>query len=65
MKQKLSRSLFLIPALALLSIFVVYPVVNTIYLSFLSPAGEFVFFSNYADVLTRREIINPRGFTRL
>ncbi|MCD5417011.1 sugar ABC transporter permease [Candidatus Bipolaricaulota bacterium] len=64
MKQKLSRSLFLIPALALLSIFVVYPVVNTIYLSFLSPEGEFVFLSNYADILTRREIVNPRGFAR-
>ena len=64
MKQKLSRSLFLIPALALLAIFVVYPVVNTFYLSFLSPTGEFVFLSNYMDVLTRREIVNPRGFTR-
>ncbi|MCI2425603.1 sugar ABC transporter permease [Candidatus Acetothermia bacterium] len=64
MKQKLSRSLFLIPALALLSIFVVYPVVNTLYLSFLSPEGKFVFLSNYADLLTRREIINPRGFAR-
>jgi multiple sugar transport system permease protein len=65
MKQKFSRSLFLIPALVLLGVFVVYPVVNTLYLSFLSPTtGEFVFFSNYADVMTRREMVNPRGFSR-
>ena len=31
---------------------------NTVYISFLSPEGEFVGFSNYFDVLGRREVVN-------
>ena len=65
MKLRFSRSLFIIPALVLLAVFVLYPVINTFSLSFRSQeTGRFVFFANYADVLTRRDIVNPRGFTR-
>ncbi len=64
LKERLSQSLFLIPALALLATFVIYPVVYTVWLSFHSPSGGFSPLANYADVLSRREIINPRGFSQ-
>ena len=35
------RALFFVPALALLAVFVVYPVVNTVWLSFFTSEGEF------------------------
>ncbi|PKP61588.1 ABC transporter permease [Candidatus Atribacteria bacterium HGW-Atribacteria-1] len=63
-KVKLSRSIFFIPALVLLAIFVVFPVVSTIYLSFLSSSGEFTFLHNYVDVLSRKEILNLKGFSQ-
>ena len=43
--------IFLIPAFILLIIFVFYPIVATIYTSFLSRTGEFVGLSNYNFVL--------------
>lgn len=55
---KLSRSLFFIPALSLISLFVIFPVFNTVYISFFAPSGEFVGLDNYFDVLSRREMIN-------
>jgi len=64
MKKNLSRSLFLIPALALMAVFVVYPVVNTIYLSLLTPSGDFAPIANYVDVLGKREVVNIKGFSR-
>ncbi|HHY62970.1 MAG: sugar ABC transporter permease [Bacillota bacterium] len=64
MGQTRGRTLFFIPALALLALFVVYPVANTIWLSFFTPEGEFAFFKNYADVLSQPEIFDPRGFER-
>ncbi|MCW4027257.1 MAG: sugar ABC transporter permease [Candidatus Bathyarchaeota archaeon] len=44
--------------MALIILFVIFPVFNTVYISFLSPEGEFVGFSNYFDVLGRREVVN-------
>jgi len=44
--------------LALIILFVIFPVFNTVYISFLSPEGEFVGLSNYFDVLGRREVVN-------
>jgi multiple sugar transport system permease protein len=44
--------------LALIIVFVIFPVFNTVYISFLSPEGEFVGLSNYFDVLGRREVVN-------
>ncbi|MCD5408444.1 sugar ABC transporter permease [Candidatus Bipolaricaulota bacterium] len=61
-KEKISRSLFIIPALALLATFVVYPVASTIYLSFAT--GDPPFPANYWAVLSSREIIDARGFVR-
>lgn len=55
---------FFLPALILIALFVIYPVLQTVYLSFLSPSGEFVGFSNYVDVLGRREIVNLAGFPK-
>ena len=44
--------------------FVVYPVVNTVWLSFFTPEGEFALLKNYADVLSEPEMFDPRGFER-
>ena len=64
MGQARGRALFFVPALALLAIFVVYPVVNTVWLSFFTPEGEFALLKNYADVLSEPEMFDPRGFER-
>lgn len=44
--------------------FVVFPVLQTFYISFLSPSGEFVGLENYYDVLGSREIVNVEGFPK-
>lgn len=64
MKKNLTRSLFLIPALALMAVFVIYPVVNTIYLSFFTSSGDFAPIANYVDVLAKREVVDINGFSR-
>jgi len=53
--------LFLTPALLLLTIFVLFPVVNTVYISLLNREGEFVGFDNYAEVFGRKEFWNPEN----
>lgn len=63
-KEGLFHSFFIIPALVLLAAFVIYPVVNTICLSFFSPSGDFSFLANYKKVLSEREIVNLKGFPR-
>jgi len=62
-KEKLSHLLFFIPVLILIGIFIIFPVVSTISLSFLSSSGKFIFLSNYLNVLTRKEIFNFGGFS--
>lgn len=64
MNARLVRSLFFAPAIVLLAVFVVYPVVNTVWISFFSPEGGFAFLRNYGDVLRQPEILDPRGFER-
>ncbi|MDD2201211.1 MAG: sugar ABC transporter permease [Firmicutes bacterium] len=64
MGQARGRALFFVPALALLAIFVVYPVINTVWLSFFTPEGEFALLKNYADVLSEPEMFDSRGFER-
>jgi multiple sugar transport system permease protein len=50
--------LFLIPAFLLLTIFVLYPIVDTVYISFLSKGtGDFVGLENYNYVLFQK--VNP------
>jgi len=44
---------------------VVYPILQTLYLSFLTPAGEFAGLSNYSEILARKDIIDVDGFPRL
>ena len=55
---------FFIPALILLVFFVVYPALQTVYISVLSPSGEFVGLSNYYDILSRKEILNLGDVSR-
>ncbi len=53
--------LFLIPALLFLVIFVLFPVVNTIYISFIDQEGQFVGFDNYAEVFGREDFWSPQN----
>ncbi|HEY8541023.1 MAG TPA: sugar ABC transporter permease [Pseudothermotoga sp.] len=55
---------FVLPAVTLLLIFVVYPVLKTILLSFLDSNGDFVGLKNYVNVLKSKEILDVRGFSR-
>lgn len=52
---------FLIPSLLLLTIFVIFPVVNTIYISFLGEESEFVGLTNYEEVFSKRDFWNPEN----
>lgn len=50
--------LFLGPAIIILSIYLVYPVINSLYLSFLGPAGnKFVGFDNYVWMVTNEKFL--------
>jgi multiple sugar transport system permease protein len=53
--------LFLSPALLLLTIFVLFPVVNTFYISLLNQEGKFVGVGNYAEVFSRWDFWNPQN----
>lgn len=64
LKETLSKSIFFIPALFLVVVFVVYPVLKTVSLSFFTKDGRFVFLNNYFDILTRKEIINLEGLSK-
>jgi len=55
---KKNLPLFFSPALILIVLFVLFPVLQTIYISFFSSSGEFVGLDNYNDVLTSKEILN-------
>ena len=55
---------FLIPALSLICLIVVYPILDTIYLSFLTPEGEFAGLENYAKVLNSKEMLDPSRFPK-
>jgi len=50
--------LFLIPSLVLIFLFIVYPIVKTIWLSFFSAEGEFVGLDNFVEVLRNPDIVN-------
>ncbi|MFN3283733.1 MAG: carbohydrate ABC transporter permease [Pseudothermotoga sp.] len=55
---------FVLPAVVLLLIFVVYPVIKTVLLSFLDSDGHYVGLKNYVTVLKSKEIFDLRGFSR-
>lgn len=61
-KGKFSHLFFFAPVLGLIGIFIIFPVVSTIYLSFFSSSGKFTFLANYLNVLSRREILNLKSF---
>jgi multiple sugar transport system permease protein len=52
------RLLFFLPAFVLIVFFVIFPVLQTVYLSFLSSSGEFTGLNNYSEVLSQPEILN-------
>src|SRR6266699_2862293 len=56
--SSVARVLFFVPATILLIVLVVYPVLQTLALSFLGPSGGFVGFDNYGNVLGRPETID-------
>jgi multiple sugar transport system permease protein len=64
LKKKDMRLFFLLPAIILLAIFVLYPAINTFYNSLVTSSGSINPISNYRDVLSRREIINVKGITK-
>lgn len=43
---------------------VIYPILQTLYLSFLTPSGQFAGLSNYSEVLTDPNILNVAGFPK-
>jgi len=57
-KYKILPFPFFIPALSLIVLFVIFPVLNTVYISFFTPSGEFVGLNNYFNVLSGREVVN-------
>jgi multiple sugar transport system permease protein len=59
--QKRIPLFFLVPTLLLLSIFVVFPIINTIYISFLNEESQFVGLDNYAEIFGRRDFWNPQN----
>ncbi len=63
-KSKLSHFLvFMLPAVIVIGVFVVYPCVRTTLLSFFDENGHFTL-RNYAEVLKSRDTINSDGITR-
>ncbi|AKI98365.1 carbohydrate ABC transporter permease [Kosmotoga pacifica] len=55
--------MFILPAAFLIAVFVLYPTIRTITLSFVGEDGKLTL-SNYKEVLTSRDIVDPRGFER-
>lgn len=53
--------LFLVPAILLLVVFVLFPIVNTVYLSFLNQEGEFSGLENYESVFKDELFWNPQN----
>lgn len=56
--------LFIFPALIIIVVFLIFPITQSVYLSFFSSSGEFVGLRNYADVLSSKKIINLSNFPK-
>lgn len=56
---------FLSPALILIAVFLIYPVLDVIYLSFLDRKGGFVGLSNYVRTVFRSDVLDIRRLVRL
>jgi multiple sugar transport system permease protein len=61
MSRQITPFLFLIPTFLLVTIFVLFPIVNTIYISFLNQEGEFVGLGNYVEIFSRKDFWNPQA----
>lgn len=59
-RTPLVRVAFFVPAFMLLLFLVVFPVLQTVYLSFLAPSGDFVGLQNYGEVLSDHDTIDLR-----
>ena len=64
LKTILHQLAFFLPALILMIIFLLYPVLNTLLMSFVSEDHQFVFLDNYKKVLSSKDVINQKGFTQ-
>jgi len=64
LKTILHQLAFFLPALILMIIFLLYPVLNTLWMSFVSEDHQFVFLDNYKKVLSSKDVINQKGFTQ-
>ncbi len=62
--QTLRRFTFVLPTLALVFAFAVYPALQTIRLSLFLPTGEFAPLANYAEVLSDRRVLNLAGLSQ-
>jgi len=58
----ITKVFFFLPAVILLSIFLIYPLFQTIYLSFTSSNGQFIGINNYINILSRKEVLNLENF---
>lgn len=65
MSRHITPFLFLIPSFLLVTIFVLFPVANTIYVSFLDQEGEFAGLSNYEEIFSRDDFWNPQRLLEL
>ena len=63
-KITLRQLAFFLPALLIMIIFLLYPVLNTLWMSFFSEENQFVFLDNYKNVLSSKDIINRKGLTQ-
>jgi len=52
---------FLAPTILLITLFVIFPVVNTVFISFLDEDDQFVGLDNYSEVFGRRDFWNPEN----
>jgi multiple sugar transport system permease protein len=55
---------FITPALLIVLIFLIIPIFQSFYLSFLSDDGEFIGLKNYIDIFTDSRVINLSGFPK-
>lgn len=64
LKTKFYRSLFFLPALIFMAIFLLYPVLNTLWISFVSEDNHFVFLQEYQKVLSSNDVINQKDLLK-
>ncbi len=56
--------LFISPALLIVLIFLIVPIFQSVYLSFLSDDGQFIGLKNYIDIFTDTRVIDLSGFPK-